>query len=63
MERRITIEEWQHIPAGTVVENGYPGGFCKAPAEPGIYTLYEIADDNNSHIGWEWEKEEEKKGA
>ena len=28
-----------------------------APAEEGYYTLYEIADNNNIHRGWKWEKE------
>lgn len=56
--RKITIDEWKHIPAGETVENGYPvNGYCTAPAEPGFYTLYELASDENTHLGWEWEKE------
>lgn len=59
--RRITIDQWKHIPAGNTVWNGYAvNSTCTAPKEPGLYTLYEIADENNCHIGWEWEKEEEK---
>ena len=56
--RRITIDEWKHIPAGKTIENGYPvNGYCTAPPEPGFYTLYELASDENTHLGWEWEKE------
>lgn len=55
--RKITIDEWKHIPAGETVENGFAvNGYCTAPAEPGFYTLYELADEN-THLGWEWEKE------
>lgn len=54
--RKITVDEWKHIPAGTKIDNGNCG-FCTAPSEPGLYTLYQIADDNNCHAGWEWVKE------
>ena len=57
--RRITVDEWKHIPAGETVENGFAvNGLCTAPSEPGFYTLYELASDENTHLGWEWEKEE-----
>ena len=56
--QKITIKEWAHIPAGATVANGYSNGYCTAPSEPGLYTLYQLADDNNCHAGWEWVKEE-----
>ena len=55
--RKITVEDWKHIPAGTTIQNGYSNGYCTAPSEPGLYTLYEIASDSNVHEGWEWVKE------
>ena len=56
--RKITIDEWKHIPAGETVENGFPvNGTCQAPEEPGFYTLYELVSSSNTHLGWEWEKE------
>lgn len=55
--KRITVEEWRHIPSGTTIPNGYSNGYCTAPAEPVFYTLYEVADDNNIHVGWEWIRE------
>jgi hypothetical protein len=54
--KKITVDYWRHVAAGERVENGY-GATIKAPAETGLYTLYELADDSNSHIGWKWEKE------
>ena len=47
------------VKAGETVWNGFIGGqtTCTAPKEPGTYTLYELADDNNCHAGWIWEKE------
>lgn len=56
MRRMITVEEWMEVPAGTVVETGYPGKRLTAPKEEGLWTLYEIADENNCHVGWEWHK-------
>ena len=56
--RRITVDEWKHVPAGESVWNGFAvNGTCVAPNEPGLYTLYELAGDDNIHLGWEWEKE------
>ena len=55
--RKITVDEWHNIPDGTTIPNGYSAGYCTAPSEPGLYTLYEVADDMNRHAGWEWEKE------
>ena len=55
--RKITVDEWHNIPDGTTIPNGYSAGYCTAPSEPGLYTLYEVADDMNRHVGWEWEKE------
>lgn len=34
---RITVDEWEHIPAGTKVANGYSNGYCTAPQEEGLY--------------------------
>ncbi len=48
---------YQHIKAGETVENGFPNGYCTAPKSEGLYTLYELADDSNNHMGWKWEKE------
>ncbi len=53
--RRITVPNWEYILAGEKVADGY-NGYCTAPSAPGRYTLYEIADQNNQHVGWEWEK-------
>lgn len=56
--RRITVDEWKHIPAGKTIWNGYAvNGTCTAPAEPGFYRLYELVSSSNTHLGWEWEKE------
>ena len=56
---RITLECWQHINAGETVGNGFAvDGYCTAPQEPGMYTLYELVLDGNIHAGWEWEKED-----
>ena len=51
---RITVDEWEHIPAGTKVANGFSNGYCTAPREEGLYTLYELVyEDSNTHAGWE----------
>lgn len=55
---KITVDIWKHIPARATVPDGY-GNEKTAPAAPGLYTLWELADDNNTHQGWEWEKEAE----
>ena len=46
----------KHVAAGTEVENGY-GRYMTAPQEQGTYTLFEVANDDNTHYGWRWEKE------
>ena len=57
--KKITIDEWGHIPAGETVANGFAvNGYCTAPAEPGFYRLYELVSSSNTHLGWEWEKED-----
>ena len=53
----ITCEEWLHIPAGRKIDDGY-GNYISAPKEEGFYTLYQIVDYRNSHVGFEWVKEE-----
>lgn len=55
--RRITVDEWRHVPSGERVEDGF-GGLKMAPLGGGLYTLYELADEANIHRGWEWELEE-----
>lgn len=56
-EIKITVNEFRHIKSGETIANGYSNGYCTAPKEEGFYTLYEVADENNNHIRWEWEKE------
>lgn len=56
MEREITVEEWQELKPGTVVETGYAGKTLTAPKEEGLWTLYEIASESNIHLGWKWVK-------
>lgn len=59
---RITVDEWKHVPAGESVWNGFAvNGTCVAPSEPGFYTLYELVV-GNTHLGWEWEKEDDGSG-
>lgn len=53
--RKIVIAK--HVGAGETVENGYSNGYCTAPQTEGVYTLYELADEHNCHIGWKWERE------
>jgi hypothetical protein len=57
---KVTVPEWQHIPAGKTVANGFSNGYCTAPSEPGHYTLYELVDSSNCHSGWEWVREDEQ---
>ena len=52
----FTCEEWQHIPAGTRIDDGF-GGYLTAPEEEGFYTLYSRVSYKNTHQGFEWEKE------
>ena len=54
--KKITVNCWKHIPSDTEVASGYSYNLT-SPAEPGLYTLYELVDDHNTHRGWEWEKE------
>lgn len=56
--KKITVDAWQNIPAGGEVPSGYSRpATLTAPAEQGTYTLYELADDNNLHCGWQWERQ------
>lgn len=57
---RITIDQWQHVPAGSAVDSGFSGPDLTAPAEPGYYTLWELVDENNVHRGFTWQKEVER---
>ena len=62
MLRRITAEEWKNIPSGTPVPDGF-GNYLFAPIKPGIYTLYELVSDENTHVGWTWINESKKKSS
>lgn len=56
--RKVTCSIWRHVPAGTSVPNGFGSGSdMTAPEEPGLYTLYELADEDNCHQGWQWDRE------
>lgn len=57
--KAITVDEWKHIEAGRTIYNGFGADTCTAPKEPGLYTLYELVYDNNTHAGFRWEKEKE----
>ena len=57
--QKITVDQWRHVPAGTRIWNGYSNGYCQAPKEPGFYTLYQLVNDRNCHVGWRWEREQE----
>ena len=46
------------IPAGGRVANGCANSTCTAPNHGGPWTLVEVADDNNCHVYWAWEKGE-----
>ena len=53
------MEVWMYrgIAAGNRVWNGNPnGGAVQAPAEEGHYDLFEVADSDNCHVGYKWEK-------
>jgi hypothetical protein len=55
--RKVTCDYWKHVKAGDSVATGYGDADITAPSEPGTYTLYELADNNNCHCGWEWRKD------
>lgn len=57
--RKNTMDQWKHIPAGSTVDTGM--GLLTAPKERGYYTLYEIGTDDNYHVSFVWEKEDDKK--
>lgn len=54
---RITVDTWRNINAGQSVPSGYSYDLT-APSEEGTYTLYELVDEDHTHAGWQWEKEE-----
>ena len=48
----------RHVKAGEEVWNGYPGQYCTAPKEEGIYTLYQLVHpDTWTHAGFVFEKD------
>ena len=53
---KLTVDEWNHIPSGQGVEDGY-GGYQFAPMEGCFFTLYELVE-NGIHVGWRWERED-----
>ena len=55
-----TVLIQRHVPEGSIVWNGYTNQTSTAPSEKGLYTLYEVADENNCHVGWKWQKEGEQ---
>lgn len=57
LKDKVTCDEWRGIPAGKSVWDGY-NGEKTAPEEPGTYTLYQLVNDDNTHAGWEWCKDD-----
>ena len=56
--RNHSILLYSEVLSGETVWNGFIGGetTCTAPSEPnGLWNLYEIVSENNTHIGWHWE--------
>ena len=53
--RTILIEAG--VPAGKEIETGFSGWYMTAPAEEGVYSLFEVADENNTHVKFFWQKE------
>jgi len=58
MEKEVWYVVESDVAPGARVWTGYSGQYLTAPKEEGIYTLYEVADaDNTMHIRFEWVKE------
>ena len=58
--KRITKDEWKHIPSGWNVPVGDElSETVTAPFRDMFLTLYERVADDGSHIRWEWEIEPE----
>lgn len=55
---KVTYADWMGVPAGKTVWDGFNGDKT-APEEPGTYTLYEKVNDDNTHVGWEWVRDED----
>ena len=55
--QKITVDEWRYIAAGHTIYNGFGSDTCTAPKEPGIYTMYELVNDGNTHAGFTWKRE------
>lgn len=55
--REILVAEG--VRSGETVWNGYVGGtcYCTAPEKPEneLWNLFEIANEDNIHVGWHWE--------
>ena len=50
---------YENVKSGTTVWNGFIGGDteCTAPEKPEneLWSLFEVVNDNNIHVGWHWE--------
>lgn len=57
--RNHEILLYDNVKSGETVWNGFMGGEteCTAPEKPEneLWSLFEIADENNNHVGWHWE--------
>lgn len=51
--KEFKILIYVNVPSGTKVETGV--GKKAAPTAEGLYSLYELADENHNHSGWKWE--------
>lgn len=60
MEKEIEYVVEESVAPGAVVWTGYSGHYLTAPKEEGTYALYEIADENNMHLRFEWREEKKK---
>ena len=56
---KVTYADWMGVPAGKSVWDGFNGDKI-APEKPGTYTLYEKVNDDNTHAGWEWVRDEDQ---
>ena len=57
MEKEIWYVVEQNVAPGARVWTGYTDQYLTAPKEEGSYTLYEVADEANMHLRFEWKKE------
>lgn len=55
----LKVLVYMNVPAGATVESG--ANEKTAPTEEGLYSLYELADENHNHSGWKWELQDAPK--